>query len=144
MPDKDLPTKRSRQLAAWHRNRRAWLDANGPCVNCGSSEDLQVDHKDPSTKVSHKVWSWSPVRRAEELAKCQVLCKECHKAKSAREHSEWQAAQDCWLVNPKLTPADVAAIRASQEPTKVLAARYGIHRSHVNRVRRGLKWKHLP
>lgn len=45
---------------------------------CGSIENLEVDHIDSSTKVGHNVWSWKQERRDEELAKCQVLCKDCH------------------------------------------------------------------
>lgn len=68
----------------WARARRErWIRENGPCARCGSSERLEVDHIDPATKVSHRVWSWSRKRREAELAKCQVLCHECHTAKSA-------------------------------------------------------------
>ncbi len=67
----------------WWRNRRLkWLAENGPCVKCGSSLNLEVDHIDPKTKVSHKVWSWSKPRREAELAKCQVLCRDCHRLKT--------------------------------------------------------------
>ncbi len=67
----------------WMRARRdRWLQENGPCRRCGSEESLEVDHIDPQTKVTHAVWSWSKARRDRELAKCQVLCKVCHKAKS--------------------------------------------------------------
>lgn len=71
-----------RRLAA---RRRAWLEVNGPCVQCGSTVNLEVDHIDPATKVDHKVWSWRRERREAELAKCQVLCVRCHRAKSLVE-----------------------------------------------------------
>lgn len=71
---------------AWLKARRqAWLDANGPCRKCGSSEKLEVDHVDPSTKVTHNVWSLSEAKRLAELAKCQVLCEKCHQKKSDEE-----------------------------------------------------------
>jgi hypothetical protein len=41
-----------------------------------------VDHVDPSTKVNHVIWSWSENRRLAELAKCQVLCHDCHVKKT--------------------------------------------------------------
>jgi len=49
-----------------------------------------VDHVDPMTKdpmaVKHNaIWAWSMKRREAELAKCQVLCVECHLSKSAQE-----------------------------------------------------------
>ncbi|HEX4612384.1 MAG TPA: hypothetical protein VH092_29590 [Urbifossiella sp.] len=64
------------------RRRREWLAVNGPCVACGSWKRLKVDHRDPMQKVSHRVWSWSKIRREAELEKCQALCEECHEAKT--------------------------------------------------------------
>lgn len=43
----------------------------------------------------------------------------------------------------KLTRAIVAEIRASIEPTRVLAARYGVVRSTIKRVRAGSQWSWL-
>lgn len=67
------------------RRRSAWLSANGPCVKCGSTEHLEVDHIDPETKVNHNVWSWKEERRLGELAKCQILCYDCHKNKTREQ-----------------------------------------------------------
>lgn len=68
------------------QRRREWLEANGPCCKCGSSDRLEVDHIDPSQKQINPraLWSLSPQnpRRIAELAKCQVLCHECHKEKT--------------------------------------------------------------
>ena len=65
-----------------------WLLENGPCKICGSRINLEVDHIDRSKKKDHKVWTWSPQKREEELAKCQVLCYTCHKEKTSRENSK--------------------------------------------------------
>jgi len=62
--------------------RAAYL-SDKRCAKCGSDIDLELDHIDPPTKVSHSVWSWSEEKRKTELAKCQVLCAECHKKKTA-------------------------------------------------------------
>jgi hypothetical protein len=87
MPYANLARQREYQQA-WMRKRRSdWLEENGPCRQCGSSVDLEVDHVDRRTKVSHRIWSWSAARRAEELAKCQVLCSVCHLAKTTQENS---------------------------------------------------------
>lgn len=70
----------------WIRKKREdWLKANGPCRQCGSGERLEVDHIDPAQKVSHTVWSWKPERREEELKKCQVLCRVCHRKKTSED-----------------------------------------------------------
>ena len=72
--------------------RKAWFKENGPCVDCGTWENLELDHEDPATKVDHAVWSWSQTRRLAELAKCKVRCHRCHARKSHREN----LARDIW------------------------------------------------
>lgn len=85
MPYADPDAQRAYQ-AHWLAQRRAdWIAENGPCQGCGTWEDLQVDHRDRTEKVSHRVWSWSAARRLAELAKCQVLCAPCHWAKTVGE-----------------------------------------------------------
>ena len=78
----------------WIRKRReAWIQENGPCAKCGSSEDLQCDHVDPKEKELEPaaLWGMSPKnpKRVVELAKCQVLCYSCHREKSNDELREW-------------------------------------------------------
>jgi 5-methylcytosine-specific restriction endonuclease McrA len=71
----------------WTKARRKkWFSENGPCVRCGSKKKLELDHIDPSKKVSHSIWSWSKKRRDAEIKKCQVLCKECHLKKTIKSH----------------------------------------------------------
>lgn len=83
------PQKQNEYVKAYVRRRRdAWFAENGPCASCGSWNDLQLDHKDRTTKVSHTIWGWSQKRREEELAKCQALCVTCHREKSSAEISE--------------------------------------------------------
>ncbi len=56
MPYKDIAT-RYRYQVKWIQNRRnKWLIDNGPCKKCGTWLNLEVDHIDPTTKVSHNVW----------------------------------------------------------------------------------------
>lgn len=66
------------------RRREVWVRAHGPCAECGSWEQPEIDHVDPSTKQTSvaAVWSWSKAKRDRELAKCQVLCKPCHRRKT--------------------------------------------------------------
>lgn len=69
----------------WLAERRASWFRGQRCADCGTSENLELDHTDPAAKVDHKVWSWSQVRRAAELAKCVARCESCHAKKSGRE-----------------------------------------------------------
>ncbi len=43
----------------------------------------------------------------------------------------------------KLTDEQVRAILASSEPTHALATLYGVHQTHITRIQRGARWKHL-
>jgi hypothetical protein len=64
---------------AYRRERRARLIEmlGGKCVRCGSTEGLQFDHIDPSTKRfavgSSMSKAWDEL--VEEALKCQLLCR---------------------------------------------------------------------
>jgi 5-methylcytosine-specific restriction endonuclease McrA len=72
----------------WRQRRRIQYFEDKICAKCGSKVDLELDHIDPSTKISHSIWSWSEERRDSELKKCQVLCYNCHKEKTAIDLSK--------------------------------------------------------
>jgi hypothetical protein len=76
------PKKRREYQRLWVATRRAEFFAGKACNRCGSTDGLELDHVDPAMKVSHSIWSWSIERRAEEIAKCQVLCNGCHLKKT--------------------------------------------------------------
>ena len=87
----------------WVAARRAEHFRDKACAACGSSIELELDHIDPSTKVTSVIWSWSQQRRDEELLKCQVLCKPCHKVKTAawrRGRAEHGAGLYCSKKDP--------------------------------------------
>ena len=108
MPMATKEAQREYQRKWMARRRKEWLDANGPCVECGSEENLQVDHINPEDKVEHKVWSWAEGRRLAELAKCQVLCLPCHQAKTS---ANGEYARGTTNGQSKLTDEQVMAIR---------------------------------
>lgn len=69
----------------WIAKRRDAFFRDKECVLCGAVEALELDHVDPTVKVTHRIWSWSEARRAVELAKRQVLCASCHEHKTSRD-----------------------------------------------------------
>ena len=66
----------------------------GKCVKCGSTEDLQFDHRDPKTKVIeiNAIMNWSADKIDLELSKCQLLCGPCHTVKTVAEKGHRFAA----------------------------------------------------
>lgn len=82
--------KKREYQAVWRNKRRAmWIAQNGPCKSCGSMYKLEIDHIDRDTKdfKASSLWNRRAEVRMRELAKCQVLCYDCHKDKSIKESS---------------------------------------------------------
>lgn len=75
-------------LARYKKRRQDAIDAlGGECVVCGAKEDLQLDHIERSEKSFNisQMWSISQEKWEAELAKCQLLCGVCHRAKNTWE-----------------------------------------------------------
>lgn len=80
-----------KKVAEYRAKRRKYAinKLGGKCNVCGSTEQLEFDHIDPTTKISTiaKIWTASKEVFEEELNKCQLLCKKCHKEKTKKEPS---------------------------------------------------------
>jgi len=122
--------------------RRKWFEEHGPCVDCGSWENLEVDHVDRkvrgTSRYNHAIFTWSEQRREVELAKCVARCHDCHLKKSKREISEFRRElKNPWLR--KLTPDQVAEIRrllARKMPHREIAIRFDTNRGTVGNIGR--------
>lgn len=79
--------KRGEYAREWVAKRRAEFFNSKRCEKCGSCNSLELDHVDRTSKVSHRIWSWSSIRREAEISKCQILCAACHKEKTVSEIS---------------------------------------------------------
>ncbi len=126
----------------WLKKRRlTWLKENGPCRQCGSSEQLEVDHIDQSQKVSHRVWSMSKEKQDAELKKCQALCHRCHARKSAIHYRAITTGKPG--RSNKLTEVQVLEIFALKdcgETIRSVAMRFCIHHATVIKIWRGITW----
>lgn len=99
MPVKDYNNyMREYMLKRYHERRASAIKKlGGKCVDCGSKEDLQIDHRDHKEKSFSlsKFWSVSQVRFDAEIEKCQLLCQPCHLEKTLREGSlSWQSDEE--------------------------------------------------
>jgi hypothetical protein len=138
MPYAD-PTRQAEYQRDWMAKRRAEWFADKVCAGCGSAEELELDHQDPSLKVSHRIWSWSRPRREAELAKCRPLCSPCHQRKSSGEVARGENK----VKSVKLSGAQVIEIKASSLSCRVLGEQYGVHFVTISKIKRGVLWAHL-
>jgi hypothetical protein len=87
---------REYMLARYHARRAEAIEIlGGECAWCGSTEDLQIDHRDwrEKTLKINNAWSAARARFLAELEKCQVLCAPHHLEKTRRDMREIRAAQ---------------------------------------------------
>lgn len=143
MPYKD-PEQKREYAARWaketrERRRTDWFSENGPC-SCGSWADLELDHIDPATKVAHEIWTWGDVRREAELAKCQVLCHDCHSAKSSGEGPKGE--RNGTAVLNRVQVQEIRG-RCRNERQIDLAAEYGVDKSTIYQIAHGKIWKQV-
>lgn len=84
--DKD---KQREYQKAWIARRRFEYFKDKSCSWCGSIEELELDHIDPDEKLFSPATLWgmsdANPNKIAELAKCQVLCCECHKTKTIEQ-----------------------------------------------------------
>jgi hypothetical protein len=84
------------------RRERAIAYLGGQCVRCGTTDQLEFDHVDRATKsyliTANLNRRWEVL--VQELDKCQLLCHDCHRAKT-RECGETGGGHN------RLTPDDL-------------------------------------
>ena len=98
MPIKNTEARRAYQREWLRKRRQDWINSQGgKCVKCDSTDRLEVDHIDRSTKTLYprEIWGRAEHIREAELAKCQVLCHDCHLAKTKAEIPEWKGVLMC-------------------------------------------------
>lgn len=135
------------QKKVYDRERRARIRAaffdGRTCALCGSSDRLELDHVNPETKVSHNIWSWSEIRRQDELKKCRVLCYNCHMTKSKTERAKGTQK----VKSHKLTNAQIIEIRelysTGQYTYRELSDMYDVYFTAIGKIVRLENWKHV-
>lgn len=72
----------------YRKRREAIFDyLGGRCAECGTADNLEVDHIDKTQKQFNISSKLSVKNNKEELDRCQLLCKTHHREKTAIENS---------------------------------------------------------
>lgn len=68
----------------------ALLYLGGKCIECGETDNLEIDHIDARKKKlpSWMLWRLSWKKRKKELDKCQLLCHKDHRKKTTKERGQ--------------------------------------------------------
>ena len=128
---------REYNLKYYHDKRKKLIaQLGGRCVVCGSTEDLEFDHLDSTTKsftICMKVQCGDAVL-APELAKCQLLCRSCHinKSKTSKDGNVRIDAETARAICNEYLSTDITQ--------KELADKYKIAPSSVSGIIRGVRW----
>jgi len=93
--NKKLQLERTRRLL-WE------LLCKSQCLHCKNDdpEVLEFDHREQSEKkfnVSEMVgyYSWSKI--LDEIAKCDILCANCHKKRTIKQFGSWRGNMELWV-----------------------------------------------
>lgn len=73
------PERQREYQRRWVAARRRAYFEDKACATCPSTERLQLHHIDPEEKEHHAIWTWARERFEAEVAKCVVLCADCHR-----------------------------------------------------------------
>lgn len=117
------------------RKSSALKRLGGACAHCGENEGLEFDHIDPETKLDNLSCFWrstEPLFEA-ELAKCQLLCKPCHRIKSAEEARERRV-----IVHGTLNAYQRYGCRCDLCAANRRAYRRNLYETHRSKGKRGL------
>jgi 5-methylcytosine-specific restriction endonuclease McrA len=106
----------AKYMANRRKDRRVKLIqmAGSACKECGSTKQLEFDHRDPA-KLSFRLSgagldrAWSVI--LEEFQKCDLLCESCHEEKTSRESENGQVPHGGGLSGKKNCPCEPCKVR---------------------------------
>lgn len=93
-----LRTRKEEQRLRRRSERREWLYQyllQHPCVDCGEEDPvvLEFDHlHGKEINISSAINNWSIRRVQEEIDKCDVVCANCHRKRTAVDQ-DWHSAR---------------------------------------------------
>ena len=131
-------THRIRNLEYYHKRRAELIEKlGGRCAVCGSTENLEFDHIDSSSKEINvsKCITLNFSRIEAELDKCQLLCHICHLKKT----------KECKDGNIKISDEIANKIRKEYSSNhitqKELGEKYGLKQREVSYVINNKRWR---
>lgn len=122
------------------KNRRLWATnyLGGQCAVCASTDQLEFDHVDKTTKnftIASRLTIAEDALTL-ELDKCQLLCKDCHNKKSKLEKQNTMKSNKLdWD-----TVEDIKGLLTLGIKQTIIAEMYGVTRSTIHLIKKGEIW----
>lgn len=113
------------------------------CIDCKLTTDLELDHVNASEKISHRIWSWSEMRRNAELIKCVVRCVECHKIKTTLSLERPRGIQRSDSVLTESNILEIKRLYATGMSKRELGCCFDVNESTIRRIIAGNRWAHI-
>lgn len=122
---KDKARQNSYQVRWYKARRDQWIQEHGPCVQCGSWEELEFLRPKNEGRLSHQVWSWTPERRNAALAQAKVYCRSCATIEKGMRNNWWMA---------RVPKEGIVEIRTHRLSQREYAAKYGVHKASIEKI----------
>lgn len=107
MPYKNPDEQREFQRKWVQARRKKHMDGK-KCAKCGkpvSAKTSDLDHKKPhgnTEKIDHRLWSLKDSKRKKKLKGMQILCRACHKKKTAKDIKNMAEDLETMAAGPML------------------------------------------
>jgi len=128
---------RKNNLRLYHKRRVKLIEQlGGKCAICGSTENLEFDHIDSSSKEIKigECMSYDINLIQKELSKCQLLCKKCHieKTKLNKDSNARISYEEAKNIRSDYINLDITQ--------KQLGKKYNLKQREISYILRGKRW----
>ena len=100
----DNPDRKQKQIERSSINKKKKTEENrihivkafeSGCMDCGTKDMrvLEFDHRGDKVANIASMVGWSTKRLTDEIAKCDVVCANCHKIRTAVQFNTWRVTQ---------------------------------------------------
>lgn len=128
---------KNKKIKLYHERRSSFFSGK-VCEECGSKENLELHHKDPRKKDSHKIWFWSEEKRLKEIEKCIVICHDCHNKKHKKDYA--------FAGRATLSINDVKSIKVRLlhgEAPNLIAKDYPVSTNAIRNIKAERTWRNI-
>lgn len=134
--------KLNKKLSDSRKKKRDEFFYGKVCKECGSNENLQNHHVDPSKKKFNIRWDMTKENFDKEIKKCIILCQSCH----WQIHREIGVKRGEKAFSAKLINAQVVEIKKRSRSgikQSLIAKDFDVTQATISMIVNGKRWSHV-